>query len=942
MVELSSNQRSFIALMAKSREHARRGFEILLKRPDCIDYFDPLADAGLFHPSQNPAPVPAEEPGYVQIPFWDALNYLEAVARESGETNDLALADKPMTVVRAVSQFRETDGAVRDNYHTWRTFADILGLVPTSAVTLKDLELIAVWLGSRYDRGLVASALDKGILKKLLASEVPDDWDKACAIVRYCTAIQWVDEEGFGEKRQKPVTIVDDYWLKKLIENHAGSLGKRIGRGTADVFLERLCEVYSGGGRRIPSWLHRPAVEEHQQNHSWDGPYNRFVEGLRDALLAWVDHDQLTAQPFIQELFSDHEEIARRVAVFVLNQRWEALQGLYSTVLGPQLFDSDHIHELYGLLKDRFHEFTDEQKGATVEAIRQIPQPSTKDDAERRLRRTQRNWLSAIAGRGYEPAETWFQTLNAEHGLGSLQDYPDFHSYSESWSGPGPSPFSVNELITFATDGTIVEQVNTFQQTDSWRGPTRRALVDTLEEAVVRDYEVFLDLLPHFLHADRPYQYGIINGFKRLWDAPEREQVPVDWEQTWNRLVEFFESLTGDAEFWAESVAEDRDLTPTRDWIPPVIAETLRSGTRKDEKAYPEKLLPRTWAIIGHLLDNLEQESEADEDAMHQAINSSKGKAIEALFSHALRECRISDRTSGEHNIVWDLMRPTFDRELAKCTGGNYEFSTLIASYIANIDYMSHDWLQGSVKHIFPDQYVDNFMCALEGLAYAPATRPIYALLLEHGVLDRALHLDLKGRHSREKLIERIALAYLWGDEELDAPRLTFLFGLDREADLVASGTFFWSVHNQDLTDDQVERILCFWEKCIDWSASLSKVPVKLLSSLSRLSCYISSVSDRERNLLLAVAPYVNIDYNAVEFIDQLDRLADDYPAEISVVLKAVLDSHRPISDYQDRLKSLLIKLNASGLHAEALDHAERLRYLPGIQELFEQLGAGA
>lgn len=941
MAELSANQKSFIALMTKSREHARRGFEILLKRTDFSDYFDPLADAGLFDLSQNPGPVPAEEPGYVQIPFWDALNYLEAVARLSSETNDPELAEKPMSVVRAVSRFRESDGAVRDNYHTWRVFADIIGLVPTSTVKFDDLELIPAWLASRYDRGLVASALDKGILKKLLTSDVPDDWRKACVVVRHCTVLQWVDEEGFEEKRQKPITVVDDYWLKKLIDHHAASLGEKSGKDAADIFLEPLLKVFGGQGRKLPSWLHRPAIEEHPQNHSWNGPYNRFVEGLRDALITWVDHDCQTARPFIRELFADEDEIVRRIVIFVLNQRWEPLQDLYNAVLGAQLFDSDHIHELYRLLRERFHEFTDEQKEATVEAIRQIPQPSTKDDPERRLRRTQRNWLSAIAGKGYEPADTWFHALNADEELGLLQDHPDFHSYMESWSGPGPSPFSVNELITFASDGTIVEQLNNFQQTDSWRGPTRRALVDTLEEAVVRDPQVFLDLLPGFQQADRPYQYGIINGFKRLWEAPEHEQVPVDWEQAWNALIEFFESLSGDAEFWAETVVEDQDLTPARDWIPPIIAETLRSGTRNDDKAYPQGLLPRGWAIIGQLLDKLEQVYESDKDAMHQAINSSRGKVIEAMFGHALRECRISDRTLGEHGTVWDRMRSTFDRELSMCTGGNYEFSTLIASYIANIDYMSHEWLNSNVQNIFPERYLENTMCALEGLAYAPATRPIYAMLLEHGVLDRALRLDFKGRYSREKLIERISLAHLWGDEELDSPRFSSLFDSDKEDNLEKSSGFFWSVHNQNLTDLQIERILCFWDKCIDWSASKSEVPAKLLSSLCRLSCYISKVTDREKNLLLAVAPYVHSNHNTMKFIEDLDRLADGYPAEISEVLHAVLDSHKPVYDYQDRLQSLLIKFNANGLHGKALGFAERLRYLPGIQELFDQLRAG-
>src|SRR5437016_4797492 len=140
MAKLTARQESFIALMTKSEEHARRGFDLLVASPGFEKLFDAVAEAGLFDQSHNPSPVPAGEPGYVRIPYWDALNYLEAVAKVSGEREDLQLADKVMTVVRAVSQ------TLRDNYHTNRKFAEMLGLVPTAAVTEADINLIPGWL----------------------------------------------------------------------------------------------------------------------------------------------------------------------------------------------------------------------------------------------------------------------------------------------------------------------------------------------------------------------------------------------------------------------------------------------------------------------------------------------------------------------------------------------------------------------------------------------------------------------------------------------------------------------------------------------------------------------------------------------------------------------------------------------------------------------------
>lgn len=938
---LTTKISAFIQRMTEGEEQAQWGFELLLKRDDYTEFFDHLYDAGLFSPEQNPGPRPADQPGYVHIHFWYALNYLVAVARRSGEIDDPELAQKVMIVVRDVTHARESDGSIIDNYHTWRTFADILGLVPGTVVTMDDLDLIPIWLSSKYDRGGVGSSLDKGVIYKCLTSDMQEDWNKASIALRHCTAIEWVDEEGFGGKRKKPVTIVDDYWLKKLIEHHASNLGIKVGRDTANIFLDRLREVFDHEGREVPSFLQRPAIEDHDQNHSWDGPANRFVEGLRDVLLGWVDHDFSTAQPFILNLIGDGDEIVRRVGIFLLNKRWDVLLDTYLKVLGPQLFDRGHLHELYGLLHDHFHEFSEEQKTATIEAIRQIPSPAEGDDSDHRQRYIQRNWLSAISRKGYEPADTWFQELQSDEALGTLPEHPDFHSYIESWSGPGPSPYSLSELLAFSEDGTIIDRLNDFQQTDSWRGPTSGALVDTLEEAVMQDHRQFIGVLPSFLDAGRPYQYGIINGFKRLWDAPEEKHGQVDWNSVWDALVGFIESLLGNAEFWNEQVEPDHDLTPTRDWIPPVIAELLRSGTRNDEKAFLEALLPRTWSLIELLLENLEQEPEAHEDAMHQAINSSKGKAIEALFSQALRECRIADCISGGHVEIWERMQPTFERELAKCKDDNFEFSTLIGSYIANIDYIDHSWLQANIGHIFPQQYISNFACALEGLAYAPATRSVYAMLLEGGVLDFSLQNDLKGRHSRNKIIQRIALAYLWGDEDLGSSRFTSLFKPDREDDLDQVSSFLWSVNNQELTKGQVELILCFWEKCIEWTRSVDELPVKLLSNLSRLSCYIESIEDREERLLCAVAPHVSEDYNSIEFIEQLDRLAERDPAAVSAAFQAMLKAHKPIYDYQDQIRSLLTKLDAVGLRKDAMVYADQLRHLAGMREFFDQLGSG-
>jgi hypothetical protein len=938
MDRLTANQESFIKLMSKSDEHARRGFELLLERPDFEKFFDAINEAGMFEPSKNPAPVSVDDPKYVRIPYWAVLDYLLRCAKLAGESNNSQLAYKVLNIVRNVSEARESDGKIKDNYHTFRVFAEIFGLLPLSTITVRDINLIPAWLESKFDNSMVSHALDAGLLRKFLLSECAGDWSKAGLVLRYCTAIKWVDDALLGDRRKKPVTIVDDYWLKEIIEHNAYTFGAKTGRVAAEIFLERVREVFSEAVTEHSSWLSRPAIEDHEQNHAWEGPENRFVEGLRDILLSWVDHNLDEAKSFVESILRDQEEIVRRIGIHVLNQRWAILRSLYIPVCDSNFFVSGHLHELYMLLRTRFEEFSETEKKVTIDAIRQLPIPDLGEDSERKLKRIQRNWLSAVAGKGYELADSWFNALTKNGSIGSLSEHPDFHTYIESWSGPGPSPYSVQELIAFATEQNLVVRLNSFKQEDSWRGPTIRALVDTLEEAVAISPAAFLSSVSHFLIAKRPFQYGLINGFKRAWEAPAEKRSEIDWNLAWDKLTDFFENLFAEPDFWTETVAEDEDLTPTREWIPPIIAEFLRAGTRNDERAYPSHLMPRTWALIGTLLAKTKPLDRPSDDAMMQAINSPKGKVIEALFSHALRVCRLSDRAGTGHEAVWQNMKPIFAHELSSCKDGNYEFSTLTANYITNIQYIDSNWLQSNISNIFPREYSANFQSALEGLAYAPANRVIYSFLRKESILDFAIRHELKGRLAREKLVERIALALLWGDEYLDGQLISYFFENKRLDDLEKIADFFWSVSNQEISPDQVERILEFWNLCVVWIRDREDTPAKLLSKLSRLSCYVNKVEARELDWLLAVAPYVHVGYNADNFIEQLDRLVECNSAEICIVLGKMLETFLPTFDFQDRLKSLLMKLAELGESEKAIFYANQLRHLPGMAQLYAQL----
>ena len=254
---------------------------------------------------------------------------------------------------------------------------------------------------------------------------------------------------------------------------------------------------------------------------------------------------------------------------------------------------------------------------------------------------------------------------------------------------------------------------------------------------------------------------------------------------------------------------------------------------------------------------------------------------------------------------------------------------------------MSQEWVERNVLKIFPAGSDANFLCAVDGLAYAPATRATNRILLEAGIFDEALRRDLKGRHSREQVLERVALNYLWGDDSLEGTRLSYLFETGRSEDLEVISRFFGRVGEEKLSEDQVERVLAFWDRCVTWANGIQEPPARLLSSLSRLARYLSKLDGRAERLLHAVAPHVGSGHDADGFFKQLNRLAAGGPREVSAVLDETLAAYRPSYDFEDRIKTLLTTLANSGQKAAVIGYLERLRHLSGMVEFFDHLTAG-
>lgn len=925
MIELTAKQQSFIEMIKTNDELAIKGFQLLLERQDYAQFFDVLQTAGLFAPTNNPAPVSGERENTVRIPFWAPLGYLKAVAERAGSQNDLPLAAKVLNVLRTVTAWQDEKGEPRRNYRTNRTFAEILGLLPTNVINFSDLDMLRQWLNDPYDRMLIADALDKGALPRLLNSGDPEDRKKAVRVLYHVTAITWQKDRTGSEPA--PRSVVDEFWLEQLLKHHAKQIGAKAGLEAAEVMIERLREVFSTPTRRGSSSMFRPAVGDDAQNYQWRSVENCAVEGLRDVLLGWAETDPEAARAAIERMLTDNLQMIRRVGVYILARRWASMSDLYAATTVEALLRSGHSYELYHLLQDHFAEMNPEQQEATLLAIEGLPKPGRGDDPEASVRRRQHRWLSAIKGKGSPAADKRFADLDADPRVGKLSDHPDFDSYITTWAGPEPTPYSPDELVAFAQTNDLVDRLNKFTPSDDRRAPTTDGLTSALRDAARTSPDDFLASLPELLSTKAIYQCAVINGIKAAWEANGN----ANWDRGWEQLVSFFEQSLNDQHF-------PRQAEGARQLLVITIADCLRAGSMDDQHAYAVDLLPRTQAIIAFLMEQVPAADKLSKDPMTQALNTPKGRIIEALYSQVLRAARTSDRQCGNHRETWAAISPAFDAELAKCANANFEFSTLAGTYLPQLQYLDPEWIAERVEQIFPARYDANTICALNGLAYAPFTQQAYKLLAERGIVDRVLSTDLEGRDARGKLLERIGAAYLWGLEPLDGPILRKMFDTATTVDFETLIGLFWTVRNENLEAAQQERILRFAGRTLEWAQQQKEAPARLFATLSQLTSYIITLGRDERRLLEAVAPHLRDGYEAYEFIAELLRLAPQDPAAIATVLQSMISNHTLDYDYEDRLRSLLEYLAANGQREAVIVMTDRLRHLPGIETFFRNL----
>lgn len=213
------------------------------KKAKDLKWFFPLKERKHFSPHNAPGPKPAEGESY-SIPYWNVLGYLERASQQLNDPNNRQYIAEFLNIIESVTNFTDENGHI-DNFYTWWSFVKILLNIPNDKIPLKVIELIPIWLKSKFGARLQGTDIALKLLPKFLNDDSSqEDILKAERIINYITEVKLVPLSEARLKSYKRTNeyklVMDDYWLRKSAEKYSEIIGEKCSEKVVDQLSSKI------------------------------------------------------------------------------------------------------------------------------------------------------------------------------------------------------------------------------------------------------------------------------------------------------------------------------------------------------------------------------------------------------------------------------------------------------------------------------------------------------------------------------------------------------------------------------------------------------------------------------------------------------------------------------------------------------------------------------
>lgn len=879
---------------------------LLFKKAKGLIWFDPFYKQGFFKAKNNPRPLPGNEEGSVSIPYWDATEYLVNVSSELSIPGNEDYATKFINLIREITIYAKKENY--SNFRTWWQLSRVIKNIPSQIILSEDIDLIDYWLDDPFERGIISEEIGEKWLPELLEKQDEHSQLITLRLLDCLYRLKFVDKKSGSYERKEPTLRYNSYYAERITDKVAKLSGSKLGLPAVELFHSRLVSILDEGNNDSWSSVWRNAIEEHKQNISSKDTHNTIVAAYRDCLLGLVDYDAQEAKNYIETLFNGEYQTLQRLAIYTLDKQYLVLTDLTDLVIDPKYFHDNYRHEQWHFLRNHYRELRPDQQNRIKEIVEELNVTDEDGDLKEKATAYHRAiWLAALKDFNDTLAESYKTYTKI---AGAEPEHPDFSSYMTTGWVDHKSPIPIEHLLSLDID-TLVQTINNYKDTgrDRFDEPGLEGLVKAFKDVVkTRAKDIYLDLLK-FIDSDLAFIYTLIEAYHELWT--EKKELP--WNDVWPPLLSFCFKLVKIDKFWSEDNAKKRSpFVANRRRIVSSIGQLIEDGTKSDDHAFDKSLLPKAKEIILVLLEHHEgDEFKINSDAVFVAINSPRGRCLEALINLALRSCRLEDKELGDHKQAWNQFKDIYENELKRNEKGEYEFATLIAMYLPNFDYMSHEWALSHLIDVFDQSDHQKWLCAMQGYSYIHNVyESYYKHLKNNGDFLKALDdKNLKERVS-ERIIQNIVAAYINDFEDIKKPDSLIASLLQRKNidELKQIIWFIWTLREKN-NEKLKNKVYELWPVLLEIADINTKEGRKLASSLCLWAVFVDNIDSANEPWLFKIAPYADESHNAYHLLESLAEISDTQPIEAQKVWIKMLESYSfdyPEKAFRKIFKNLL------------------------------------
>lgn len=667
-------------------------------------WLNALFHAGFF--KKPPEPVPDGQ--YIKLPFWPESRYLVRMA---------GIPDAQETVLNIALAIPASENSrVHDD------LADIaLSLQPAQAARLVPQISTAIQCPLKL---LMPDKIGRLVVHLAEGGQGKRAVDLASAALALSPDPRAAEKQGDESiLSPEPQSQFRDWYYARIIDQAVPALAKAAGLEAVRLFCGLLDEAIqfsrknSEDGEEDYLYIGHPAIEHGKDS---DDIPRLLLCATRDAaeLVIAGEHTQF---PAVMALFQERKWVTfRRLELHVSRIFLDQGQAVAERAFqAPEILDSASMHhEAILLLKAAFPALTPETKqlvlswmdaGPSREHAQRWLELLGGDVTEERIRdysnRERRDHFSILEGQLPEPYRLKYEAFKIELGA---PNPPERVSTPQFGAISAQSPKTADELAQLSV-GEVLEFLASWIPGRDIFGPTADGLGGAVASAVAERPAEFAAVAGSFRRVDPTYVRCFIGGL----NAALKQGKQWDWQPVLELAL------------WV--VSERREIEgrkggmmvadPDWGWTRDAVIDLLSAGFEAVKDRPPDDRLPYAnralvWDVLRPLTEDpkLSAQDELGEkfDPAFLSINSTRGRAIDAVVDYAWWVCRCTDaerKASGHPPITFDAMpevREVLDTHLDIEKEPTLTIRSLYGRHLTSFASLDWDWLRTNVDRILP------------------------------------------------------------------------------------------------------------------------------------------------------------------------------------------------------------------------------------------------